>query len=55
MVGEYIEENMLKYVIKVIKEYGITHNLGYFVIDNAPNNDTMMTTLSLALRRDFRL
>ncbi len=53
MVGEHIEENILKYVIEVIKEYSIIHNLGYFVIDNAPNNDTIITTLSLTLRRDF--
>ncbi len=55
VVGEHTGENMSKYVIEVIKEYGIIHNLGYFVIDNAPDNDTMMTTLSLTLRRDFRL
>ena len=37
---------MSKYVIKVLKDYDIIRNLGYFVIDNAPNNDTIMTTLS---------
>ncbi len=46
---------MSKYVLEVLKEYGIVQNLGYFVMDNAPDNDTMMTTLSLALRRDFQL
>ena len=44
---------MLKYVIKVLKEYRIIYNLGYFVIDNAPNNDTIIATLSLALKHDF--
>ena len=46
---------MSKYVIEVLKEYDIIYNLGYFVMDNALDNDTMMTTLSQALRRDFRL
>jgi hypothetical protein len=46
---------MSKYVIDVLEEYNIVRKLGYFTIDNAPDNDTMMTTLSLALRRDFNL
>jgi len=46
---------MSKYVIEVLKDYDIIHNLGYFTIDNAPNKDTMITTLSLALWRDFNL
>ena len=40
---------MSKYVIKVIKEYGITYNLSYFVIDNTLNNNTIITMLFLAL------
>ena len=54
-MGEHTGANMSKYVIKVLKEYSITHNLGYFVMDNAPDNNTMMTVLSLALQRDFNL
>ena len=46
MVREYIEENILKYVLKVLVEYNIIRNLGYFVIDNVPNNDTMIIVLS---------
>ena len=46
---------MSKYIIEVLKDYDIIRNLGYFTMDNAPDNDTMMTTLSLALRRDFNL
>ncbi len=55
VVGEHSGENMSKYVIEVLKDYDIIRNLGYFTMDNAPDNDTMMTTLSLALRRDFNL
>ncbi len=41
---------MSKYVLEVLEEYDIVRNLGYFVIDNVPDNDTMMTALSQALR-----
>ena len=46
VVREHLGLNMLKYVIKVLKDYDIIRNLGYFVIDNAPDNDTIMTALS---------
>ena len=46
---------MSKYLLDVIKEYGIKANLGYIVIDNAPNNDTIITALSISLCRDFKL
>jgi hAT family C-terminal dimerisation region/BED zinc finger len=55
VVGEHTGENIAQYVIEVLKDYGIVHNLGYFTMDNAPDNDTMMTALSLILRREFRL
>jgi hypothetical protein len=46
---------MAQYVIEVLKDYGIVYNLGYFTMDNALDNDTMITALSLILRREFRL
>jgi hypothetical protein len=55
VVGEYSGENMLKYVLKVLIEYDIIKNLRYFVMDNVPNNNTMIVLLSFALQRDFRL
>jgi hypothetical protein len=55
VVGEHSGENMLKYVIKVLKEYNIIRNIRYFTIDNAPDNNTIMAALSLALRREFNL
>jgi len=53
--GEHTGENLSKYVMEVIRDYDIQGNLGYFVMDNAENNDTMMTSLSSSLRREFRL
>jgi len=55
VIREHTSENMSKYVIEVLKEYRIIYNLGYFVMDNALDNDTIMTTLSQALKREFRL
>jgi hypothetical protein len=46
---------MSKYVLEVLIKYDIIKNLGYFVIDNALDNDIIMALLSLALRRDLRL
>ena len=37
---------MLKYILEVLEEYNIVRNLGYFIIDNVPNNNTIITVLS---------
>jgi hypothetical protein len=55
VVKEHSGENMLRYILEVLKEYEITCNLGYFTIDNAPNNDIIIAILSLALRKEFNL
>jgi len=52
---EYTSENMSKYLFDVIKEYRIEKNLGYIVIDNALNNNTMIIALLQALCREYRL
>ena len=31
---------MAEQVIKIIKDYSIVNKIGYFVLDNATNNDT---------------
>jgi hypothetical protein len=41
--------------MEVIRDYDIQGNLGYFDMDNAENNDTMITSRSYSLRREFRL
>ena len=46
---EYSGENISKYIIEIIKKYGIKKNLGYFVIDNTPNNNTIIIALFQAL------
>ena len=37
---------MAKYVMDVIDYYGIASKLGYFQMDNAGNNDTLLHTVS---------
>jgi hypothetical protein len=39
-------------VLNVIDEWGFASKLGYFVMDNAGNNDTMMRSLSLGQHND---
>jgi hypothetical protein len=46
---------MLRYILKVIKEYKIIQNLGYFIIDNTPNNNIIIKELSFTLYREFNL
>jgi len=55
VIGEHFRENMAKYVLKVLKEYDIIRNLGYFTIDNARDNNIMIAALSLALYKEFSL
>jgi hypothetical protein len=55
MVKEHLRENILKYVLEVLIEYNIIKNLGYFVINNVLDNNTIIALLSFALQRDFRL
>jgi hypothetical protein len=33
--------------MKVIEEYGIASKVGYFMMDNAENNETIIRSLSL--------
>ena len=44
--GKHTSENMSKIVIEVINDQGIVLKLGYFQIDNARSNDTMLYALS---------
>ena len=47
--GEHSGKNQAKYVLEVLKEYKIKDKLGYFMMDNADNNNTLITSLSLSL------
>jgi hypothetical protein len=46
--GSYTGENLSVPVLIVIKEWGIQDNLGYFMMDNTENNDTMMKSIALS-------
>jgi hypothetical protein len=49
--GPYSGENQSQLVIEVIKEYRIACKVGYFMMDNAENNETMIRSLSLCESR----
>ena len=44
--GNHHGENLAPLVMEVIKDWEIAEQLGYFVMDNASNNDTMMRQIS---------
>jgi hypothetical protein len=45
--GAHTGENLSVPVLEVIKEWGIQANLGYFMMDNADNNNTMIKSIAL--------
>ena len=47
--GEHSSQNLADSVIGIIDDYGIASKVGYFVMDNASNNDTMMEALSTCM------
>jgi hypothetical protein len=47
VIGAHEGKNLASVVMEVIKEWGIASKLGFFVMDNASNNDTMMQSVSL--------
>lgn len=47
--------DLAEVVYAVICEYKLEKILGYFVMDNAPDNDTMMTALSSTLRKELKI
>jgi hypothetical protein len=53
--GEYIGLNISYYIFDIIKEYKLADKLGWFIIDNAADNDIIIQYLSLALRDYFDL
>jgi hypothetical protein len=44
--GNYKGENLALVLIDVIRDWEIAYKLGYIVIDNASNNNTIMQALS---------
>jgi hypothetical protein len=46
VIGEHTGANQAEIIMDVLDEYGIASKLGYFVMDNATNNDTLVKKLS---------
>lgn len=44
--GAHSGENQAVSIMEVINDYGIASKVGYFVMDNASNDDTMIKALS---------
>lgn len=44
--GEHSGENQSTCIMEVVQEYGIASKIGYFVMDNAGNNDTLVSHFS---------
>jgi hypothetical protein len=44
--GQHTGQNQAKLIMGVIEEFGIASKVGYFMMDNAENNDTMIRALS---------
>ena len=44
---EHTGEHLASKIMEVVETYGIASKLGYFMMDNASNNDIMMFKLSL--------
>lgn len=53
--GRHTGENQALIIVKVIAEFGIASKLGYFMMDNATNNDTMIATLSALLLNEYNI
>ncbi|KJZ74134.1 hypothetical protein HIM_05666 [Hirsutella minnesotensis 3608] len=51
--GEHDGSHLAAAILEVVDDWGFASKLGYFVMDNASNNDTMMRYLSLSLLRRF--
>ena len=44
--GRHTGENLAPIVLDILQDYSITYKLGYIQMDNATNNDTLITALS---------
>ena len=44
--GQHTGENQALIIIFIIEEFGIASKIGYFMMDNAVNNDSMIKALS---------
>lgn len=49
VLGTHKGRNLAPYILDTLEDWGITNKLGWFVMDNASNNDTMMEKLSIGI------
>jgi hypothetical protein len=45
--GSHEGENLAKYLMEVVEDWGFANNLGYLVMDNASSNDTLIRYFSI--------
>jgi len=50
VIGKHSGQNIAKCLFDVVKEYGIGEKIGYFQLDNATNNDTVVAAMDSILR-----
>ena len=48
-IGSHSGANQASHFWEVVKDFAITHHIGYFTLDNASNNDTALEEISLRL------
>ncbi|KID81519.1 transposase-like protein [Metarhizium guizhouense ARSEF 977] len=53
--GKHSGPNMADCVMEIINDYGIASKVGYFMMDNADNNGTMMKALSTLLFDQYQI
>lgn len=46
VAGKHSGKNQSAIIMEVIQDFGIASKIGYFVMDNATNNDTLVASLS---------
>ena len=51
--GQHNGEHMAEAIMEFIREYGIASKVGYFMMDNARNMNTMIDKISNDLEREF--
>jgi hypothetical protein len=55
IIGKHTGENLAQAMVEVLEEWRFASKLGYFVMDNAENNDTMMDALKRELARHWHI
>ncbi|KJZ69426.1 hypothetical protein HIM_11176 [Hirsutella minnesotensis 3608] len=53
--GQHSGENMAEAIMEFVREYGIASKVGYFMMDNASNMNTMIDKVSDDLEREFNV